>query len=294
MTGFGRGECIRHDRKFQIEIKSVNHRYCDFSIKLSRFLNPFEDKIRHRLAEEIIRGKVDVRIFFETFTSRDISVRVNDVYADAYLQALRGLSTRFGMGEPSLEMLASNSEVLIADRYENLQNSDVQAQLWEGLSCALELALSQYNKMRETEGAALARDIEEKYNDARVLVSEIRERVPRAMEEYAAKLRERVDALLDKLGGRADDGRILTEIAILADKSDINEETTRLESHFEQLASMLREKTAVGRRMDFLMQELNREANTIGAKSSDITLTKSVVELKSLIEKIREQIQNIE
>jgi uncharacterized protein (TIGR00255 family) len=148
--------------------------------------------------------------------------------------------------------------------------------------------------MLETEGAAILRDVKEKHAQACALVSEIRERVPRAVEEHASKLRERIHDLTGKFGGKSDDGRLLTEVALLADKSDINEEMTRLESHFQQLAEMMLENGAIGRKMDFLVQELNREANTICAKSHDIQLTNSVVELKSLIEKIREQVQNIE
>lgn len=299
MTGFGRGECIRHDRRFKVELKSVNHRFSDFTIKVPRFLNPFEDRIRHRLAKTIVRGKVDVWVNFESFTPEDITIQVNDVYADAYMEALRALSARYGLGDippdSSLELLAKTPDVIVSDRYENALSTDTaKEEIWEGLSEALEQALAQYNSMRETEGAALKKDIEEKYARSCELVTEIRERVPRAVAEHTAKLKERVSELVGKLSGKADDGRLLTEIALLADKSDINEEMTRLESHFEQLAAMLREKGAIGRKMDFLVQELNREANTIGSKSNDIALTKSVVELKSLIEKIREQIQNIE
>jgi uncharacterized protein (TIGR00255 family) len=299
MTGFGRGECICHGRRFRVEIKSVNHRFSDFTIKVPRFLNPFEDRIRHRLAKDIIRGKVDIWVNFESFTSDDITIQVNDVYADAYMNALKKLSARYNLGEvpaeTALELLAKTPDVIVSDRYESALSTDTaKDEVWEGLSDALEQALVNYNKMRETEGAALAKDIQEKYGLSRKLVSEIRARVPRAVEEHATKLRDRVNDLTDKLGGKSDDGRLLTEIALLADKSDIDEEMTRLESHYKQLAEMMQEKGAIGRKMDFLVQELNREANTIGSKSADISLTKSVVELKSLIEKIREQIQNIE
>jgi uncharacterized protein (TIGR00255 family) len=299
MTGFGRGESIRHDRRFKVELKSVNHRFSDFTIKVPRFLNPFEDRIRHRMAKDIIRGKVDMWVNFESFTSEDITIQVNDVYAAAYMGALRQLGAKFGLGEvpaeKALELMASIPDVIVADRYENaLSTETARQEIWEGLSEALELALSQYNEMRETEGAALEKDIREKYDRSRELVAVIRKRLPQAVEEHAAKLRERVLELSSKLSGKTDEGRLLTEIALLADKADINEEMTRLESHFEQLSNMLKEEGAVGRKMDFLVQELNREANTIGSKSADIHLTKSVVELKSLIEKIREQIQNIE
>ena len=298
MTGFGRGECIRHDRRFKVELKSVNHRFSDFTIKVPRFLNPFEDRIRHRLAKDIVRGKVDVWVNFESFTQDDITIQVNDVYADAYMAALKVLSLRYGLGEVpinALELLAKTPDIIVSDRYESaLSTNTSKEEVWEGLSEALEIAIAQYTQMREKEGAALAKDIWEKHERSCALIAEIREQVPQALEEYAARLRDKINDIVAKMGGKADDGRILTEVALMADKSDINEEMTRLESHLEQLASMMQEKGSIGRKMDFLVQELNREANTIGSKSADVTLTKSVVELKSLIEKIREQVQNIE
>ncbi|MCL2225860.1 MAG: YicC family protein [Defluviitaleaceae bacterium] len=299
MTGFGRGECIRHDRRFKIELKSVNHRFSDFTIKIPRFLNPFEDRIRHRLAKDIIRGKVDVWVNFESFTADDITIEINDAYADAYMTTLKLLSKRYGLGDVPVglqfELLAKAPDVIVSNRYENVLNSEFAKEaVWEGISVALEQALKQYNTMRETEGSSIEKDIWEKHAAACALVSEIKNRVPRAAEEYATKLQDRICDLTSKLGGKSDDSRLLTEIALLADKTDINEEITRLDSHFTQMAEMLKDCGSMGRKMDFLVQELNREANTVGSKSVDVTLTKTVVELKSVIEKIREQVQNIE
>jgi uncharacterized protein (TIGR00255 family) len=299
MTGFGRGETIRHDRRFKVEVKSVNHRFSDFTIKIPRFLNAFEDRIRRRLAKNIIRGKVDVWVGFESFRTSDLTIEINDVYADAYMSALKLLGGRYGLGEIPIsslfELLAKTPDIIVSDRYENALSSEFSKdEVWEGLSAALDVALEQYDDMRLNEGDALAKDIWEKHELSCALVAKIRERVPRAAEEHATRLKEKIGDITGKLGGKADEGRLLTEIALLADKADINEEMTRLESHFEQLAQMLRECGAMGRKMDFLMQELNREANTIGSKSADVNLTKFVVELKSLIEKIREQVQNIE
>ena len=295
MTGFGRGECIRHDRKFKVEIKSVNHRFSDYTIKVPRFLNPFEEKIRRRLSQDIVRGKVDCWVNFESFTTEDVTIQVNSVYADAYMNALQKLSSRYKMEvAPSLELLAKMPDVIVADRYENaLAADETKIKIWEGLSEAIEIAISQYNKMRETEGVALAADIKENFANACEMVKKIRERVPDAAKDYAKKLKIRVGELLENPAS-VDDSRLVTEIALLADKHDINEEMTRLESHFEQFEEMLRENGAIGRKMDFLMQELNRETNTIGSKVSDANITKLVIELKSSIEKIREQVQNIE
>jgi uncharacterized protein (TIGR00255 family) len=295
MTGFGRGECIRHDRKFRVEIKSVNHRFSDYTIKVPRFLNPFEEKIRRRLAKDIVRGKVDCWVNFESFTPEDVTIQVNNVYADAYMDALKKLKSRYKMEiAPSLELLAKMPDVIVADRYENaLSTDETKTEIWEGLSEAMEIAIKQYNHMRETEGFALVADIKVNFVNACKMVKKIRERVPDAVKEYAKKLKIRIHELIENFGN-VDDSRLVTEIALLADKHDIHEEMTRLESHFEQFDEMLKEKGAIGRKMDFLMQELNREANTIGSKVSDANLTKLVIELKSSIEKIREQVQNIE
>jgi len=297
MTGFGRGECTRHNRKFRIEMKSVNHRFSDFSIRIPRFLAPFEERIRSRLAKDIVRGKTDMWINFESFAEEDMKIHINTVYADSYMKVLWDLSKRYGIGDPdaiALELLAKTPDVIVHDRYDDVLDSEAADEIWEGLADALDKTLAQFNYMRETEGEALVRDISENYIRSKEIIREIRKLAPRASEDYAARLKERVKDLLDKAGENYDDSRVLTEIALLADKSDINEEMTRLESHLSQLAEMIHENGAIGRKMDFLTQELNREANTIGAKSHDVLLTKSVVELKSLIEKIREQVQNIE
>ena len=299
MTGFGLGECSRFNRRFKVEMKSVNHRFNDFTIKLPRFLNPFEDKIRRRLSETIVRGKVDIWINFESFTPRDINVQVNQVYADAYMNALNTIASKLNLKqvppEMALELLAKVPDIILFDRYESaLASEQMRIEIWETLSEALDSALVSFNAMRITEGAALEKDIWEHHARAVYLIAKIRKQVPLSVDIQAQKLRERLNDLAGRLGGKPDEEKLLTEIAHLTDKGDISEELARMDSHFEQLAGMLAEKEAIGRKMDFLVQEMNREANTIGSKSNDIVLTKSVVELKSIIEKIREQVQNIE
>ena len=297
MTGFGRGECIRYDRRFKVELKSVNHRFSEFAIKLPRFLNSFEDKIRRRLANEITRGKVDVWVSFDSFTQKDISIQINEGFADSYMAALTALSERYGFEKvpaaTAVDLLAKNPEVLAFDKFESAMNSDTQKELWETLDEALTLAMNQYNLMRDNEGAAMVEDIANHHKNAMVLLTQIKERAPQIIEEQAERLKSRINDMIGRMGNKPDDGRILTEIAVLADKGCISEEIARLESHLQQLMSMLKEES-VGRKMDFLMQELNREANTIGSKTSDIQMTNLAVELKSIIEKIREQVQNIE
>jgi len=300
MTGFGRGECIRYDRRFKVEIKAVNHRYSDITIKLPRFLNPFEDRLRKRLSRDIARGKVDVWVNFESYTQKDVAVNINKAFADAYVGAMNELMYRYEWGkavpaEYGLELLARNPDVITFDKFEAASNSeDTQAEFWETLNEAMELALAQFNGMRVAEGEALARDISEKAQRIKSILSQLTARVPIVMEEHITKLRERITDMLERMGHQMDESRFITEVAILADRGTVDEELTRLDSHLSQLATMLTETGAIGRKLDFLVQELNREANTIGSKSTDVELARLVVELKSEVEKIREQVQNIE
>lgn len=299
MTGFGRGECVSHDRRFKIEMKSVNHRYSDVAIKLPRFLNPFEERIRKRLAEDIVRGKVDVWIHFESFAQKDTAINVNVALADSYIEALAGLSNRYDFGklQPNLamELLSRHPDIIMFDKFESTMNTEnEQEDMWGALSEALEEALTQFNHMRNTEGIAMVEDIECKCAQAHQIVEDVALRAPQALKEQAVKYRERIEDLVQKMEHKPDDSRLAAEIAILIDKGCINEEIARLQSHFGQLSVMLRENDAIGRKLDFLVQELNREANTIGSKSGDVEVTTMVVELKSLIEKMREQAQNIE
>jgi len=299
MTGFGRGECFLHNRRFKVEMKSVNHRFSDFSIKAPRFLNPFEDRIRARLAHDVTRGKVDIWINFESYTHDDMTVHVNEIHADAYMGALSRLSTRYRLGElplgVALELMAKVPEIIIFDRYESALSSEAaRNEIWENLTGALDMALEHFNQMREAEGAALVKDMENHHLRICELVAEIRKRLPHHLDEQSSRLRDRVSEIVSKFGGNVDDGRLLTEVALIADKGDIAEEIIRMESHLRQFTGILQEEQAIGRKMDFLVQEMNREANTIGAKSTDIEIIRHVVELKSLIEKIREQVQNIE
>ena len=297
MTGFGRGECIRYDRRIKVEIKAVNHRHSDVTIKLPRFLSHLEDRVRQRLAQAIVRGKVDVWVNFESFAQKDAVVNVDKSLADAYVAALTELSHRYNWGpleaNPALELLAKNPDIMTLDKFAATSETD-QAEIWETLSDALESALAGFDGMRRAEGAAMAQDVEANLEAAQKIVDHIAARAPQALEAQAAKTRERIEEMIQKLAQRPDEGRLITEMAILADKGCISEEIARLQSHFSQLSVMLTLDEAIGRKLDFWVQELNREANTIGSKSGDVGMTALVVELKSYIEKMREQAQNIE
>ena len=299
MTGYGRGECVNYERRIKIELKSVNHRFSDVTIKLPRFLNPLEDRIRRRLADAIIRGKVDVWISFESFAQKDVAVNVNITLADAYVEALSGLASRYEFGplgiHPTMELLAKNPDIITLDRFDQSLSSDSdQAEVWETLNEALEDALAEFNQMRQTEGLAMADDIALHKVQAEKLIKDIAELAPKALNAQGDRYRERIDEVVQRLKQKPDEMRLITELAILTDKGCISEEIARLESHLAQLNLILKEEEPIGRKLDFLIQELNREANTIGSKSGDVTITTMVVDLKSLIEKMREQAQNIE
>ena len=299
MTGFGRGDILEKDRRFRIELRAVNHRYFDFTLKAPRFLHAFEDRIRKRIMQDVSRGKVEVWINFESNSPKDFTIYVNEMYADAYKHALEKLCDKFGLGDVSkqinLSTLLRAPDILVFDKFEAaMEDEDSREEIWEMLKLALEAAADSFNKMRLAEGVALVNDILINHDSAIHLIEEIRGRLPQFVEANTIKFRNRLKDLCLKLEANLDEDRLISEIAILIDKSDINEELARLLSHFEQLRDMLLEKNAVGRKIDFIVQEMNREANTIGAKSHASELTNLAVELKSVIEKIREQAQNIE
>lgn len=288
MTGYGRGEYVAEERKFTVEMKSVNHRYNDMTIKLPRTLAGLEDKIKKRIMQKVFRGKTDVYISFETFSAADMDVKLNEVLAAAYLEKLRLLEKKLGLAQVrELELVARFPDVITAEKAQ--QEESV---IWEALSPALEEALERFVSMRETEGENLKKDILLKGERIKALVAEVKERSPLVVVEYQEKLQNR---LKDLMGGvEVDPQRIATEVAVFADKGCVDEEVTRLESHLVQLKDILEKGGQVGRKLDFLVQEMNRESNTIASKANDIQIVKATIELKSEIEKIREQIQNLE
>lgn len=288
MTGYGRGEYVAEERKFTVEMKSVNHRYNDMTIKLPRTLAGLEDKIKKRIMQKVFRGKTDVYISFETFSAADMDVKLNEVLAAAYLEKLRLLEKKLGLAQVrELELVARFPDVITVEKAQQ-----EEAVIWEALSPALEEALERFVSMRETEGENLKKDILLKGERIKALVAEVKERSPLVVVEYQEKLQNR---LKDLLGGvEVDPQRIATEVAVFADKGCVDEEVTRLESHLVQLKDILEKGGQVGRKLDFLVQEMNRESNTIASKANDIQIVKATIELKSEIEKIREQIQNLE
>ena len=299
MTGFGRGEAAENHRKFLVEIRAVNGRHLDIAFKMPRFLFPFEDLMRKRIAAGVFRGKLEVWVSFESSAPQDFTVGINEPYVDALAQAINRLSEKFGIpageGLVSIDTLLKLPDVLVSGKIDmGLGGEDLEHELWGLLEGALDAALLDFNKMRQREGAALALELAGFKNDAAFILEMVRSKIAQYQEANVERLKQRITELVGKLGTNLDSERLHTEVAYLADKSDISEELARLASHFGQFAALLEDGGALGRKIDFIVQEMNREANTIGSKSQSAELTNYVVELKSIIEKIREQAQNIE
>lgn len=290
MTGYGRGECTLHNRKFVVEIKSVNHRYNDISVKIPRTMISFEDYVKKIVSKQIFRGKTDVYVSFETYAKNDIKINLNEVIADSYIEALENIKIRYGAHDDiSVGLISRFPEVLTVER-NSFENSD-ENEISEPLFNAVGIALSNFMKMRESEGEALKKNIYDKLNSIDEKVKFVNERTPYAEKRYEERLRERLKELED-MG--YDESRILTEVAVFSEKVCVDEEITRLMSHISQMRLFLEETEPVGRKLDFIIQEMNREVNTIGSKTTDLSVTNTVIEIKSEIEKVREQIQNIE
>jgi len=295
MTGYGRGESVIGDRKFSAEIKTVNHRYNDISIKLPRGMAEFEDTVKKQLLKEIARGKTDVYVSFESFSKNDVTVRFNEPVAEALVFQLKEMKERFSTcDDVSLNVLTRFPEILAVER--TAFGQDTKEIILTGLTEAVKNALDMFADMRETEGAALKTDILNKLSAITGFLETVKARAPHVSVSYKERLLQKISEFmaLNGIETPADEAKLMTEVLFYADKSCIDEEITRLNSHINQMHGMLSEKDAVGRKLDFLAQEMNREINTIGSKANDMEIASAVVELKSELEKIREQIQNIE
>ena len=288
MTGYGRRETITDGKKILAEIKSVNHRYSDYNIKVQRHLGFLEDKIRKHISQFITRGKVDVYVNVENYETADKEISLNKAVAANYIDVLKELRDEFGLKDDiSVMTVARNSELFKTDRVEE----DEEA-LWGSVKSVLDEALSDFIAMRSREGERIQEDLCRRIEYMGTLVKTVEERSPQTVKEYSDRLYEKIKEVLD--GHEVDEARVLTEVAIYADKVAVNEETVRLGSHFVEFDGIINSGEPAGRKLDFLIQEINREVNTIGSKASDIEIAKTVVTLKGEIEKLREQIQNIE
>ena len=290
MTGFGRGEYTDGKRNIIVEIKSVNHRYSDINIKMPRRYGFAEDKIKSAVKEKLRRGKVDVSIIVENMTDSDVNIKLNEMLAKQYYENLVALQSQFDLsGEITLQFLASLPDVMKA-----IPDVEDEEEIIKSILIPVSEAAANLEKMRTVEGEKLAEDLIVKGNYIKTILDKIAERSPQVVASYTEKLRERITELIGN-SVQVPEDRILVEAAIFADKCAIDEEITRLNSHILQLKDIITKSNQPdGKKLDFLVQEMNREANTIGSKANDITVTNYMLEIKSEIEKIREQVQNIE
>lgn len=288
MTGYGRSEQIVDGRAVTVEIKSVNHRYFEFSCRTTRGYSFLEEKLKSFLQGRITRGKVDAYISVEALESAQTQVLVNHSLAEGYVQALRELAERYGLRDDiSVSTVSRYSDIFSVHK----APEDEEA-VWSSVQQAAEEALKNFLAMREAEGERLRTDVLSRAGTIMKLVDEIETRSPQTVAEYQQRLRQKIQELLGD--NTVDEQRLLTETAIFADKVAVAEETVRLRSHFRQMEEMMKTDAPIGRKLDFLVQEMNREANTIGSKAVDSKIAYLVVDIKAEIEKIREQIQNIE
>lgn len=290
MTGFGRGEYDDGKRSIIVEIKSVNHRYADISVRMPRRYSFAEDKVKNAVKESFKRGKAEVSVIVENLTENDVNIRLNTMLAKQYLENLAELQDSFDLpGEITLQYLAGLPDVMKA-----IPDVDDEEEMMKCILKPVREAAENLERMRATEGEKLAKDLIMRGGIIKDLVDRIEERAELVPAAYTEKLRDRIKELIGNNVTIPED-RILVEAAIFADKCNVTEELTRLNSHLEQMKSIIENSTQPeGKKLDFLVQEMNREANTIGSKANDIEVTNLMLQVKAEIEKIREQVQNIE
>jgi uncharacterized protein (TIGR00255 family) len=288
MTGFGTGEAATPTGRYTVEVRSVNHRFCEILVRLPRDLSPLEDRVRQLIQGRVLRGRVDVAIIREDHGKRMRTVTADLELGAAYASALDDLKRALSIPEPlDLSMLASLPDLIrVEEPKEDLEAS------WPAIASGVIAAIDRLVSMREAEGARLRDDLRQRAERLGGHCAAIEERAPVVVDEYRAKLRRRVQELTN--GVPVDQGRLATEVAIFADRADITEEVTRFRGHLAQFQATLDADGAVGRTLEFIVQELGREANTIGSKANDLEITRHVIAIKGELESLREQIQNVE
>ena len=290
MTGYGRAQAIVGTINVTVELKSVNHRYFEFNSRVPRNYGFLEEKLKSFVGSLVSRGKVECYVSVENLEDSDVEILVNHGLATSYLKAYRELAERNELDirdELAISSLVRNSDIFTVHK----QEAD-EEKIWEAVKSVAAEAVAKFIAMREAEGEKLKNDVLSRADFILNKVSLIEERSPETVKEYNDKLLSRINEFLSDV--QVDEQRLLTECAIFADKVAVAEETVRLRSHIDQLGQFLNSTEAVGRKIDFLVQEMNREANTIGSKAQDVTIARCVIDIKAEIEKIREQIQNIE
>lgn len=289
MTGFGRGEFKNDNYHFLVECKTINHKYCDINVRLPRKISFLEDKIRNYVKNFVKRGRVDLYIKLDLIGSEDVNLKFDDKLATQYVNILKEIKEKFDLQDDiSVMNVAKFPEIVKCEEKE--EDEDLY---WSMLKEALDMSMEKLTQMRKEEGEKLAIDTIERCDILANLIDEIEKYSNTVVDEYREKLNSRISEILEN-PSIIDENRLAQEVAIFADKSSITEEIVRFRSHIEQLRKTVEKNDSIGRKIDFLIQEMNREVNTTGSKSSNINITNLVVEVKSELEKIREQIQNIE
>ena len=287
MTGFGRGSYENEGREYLVEVKSVNHKYCDINFRMPKSFSGIENKLRKLIEKYLSRGKIDIFIDFQNYSDSGNNIKFNKELAKSYIQSLKELGKETGI----------NSDISVVDIskmpdiFKKEDNTDEEL-IYNELSIALNEALKNIVTMKEIEGEKLKIDLETRIEEVFGKINEISNFSSGLVEEYIVKLKSRVKELMDT--ETLDENRLLQEIVIFSDKSSVEEELTRLKSHVEQFKRLIKESSPIGKKLDFLIQEMNREINTIGSKANSLQITNSVIEVKTELENIREQIQNIE
>ena len=288
MTGYGRAQKVLNGRDILVEIRSVNHRYYEYSSRIPRTYNYIDEKLKTLLKTSVSRGKVEVSVSINNIEGRDTEIAINKGAAEGYVMALRSVSDELGL----IDDLALSKLIKLPDIFNIQKTPDDEEQVWSDVSQVAQEALDRFVEMRSVEGERLKADVLEKAELIVGMVGRVEETSPETVNKYRERLYKKLSEILENKD--IDQQRVLTEAAVFAEKIAVDEETVRLKSHIGQLREMLDSGEPVGRKLDFIVQEMNREVNTIGSKAQDLNITRLVVDMKAEIEKIREQIQNIE
>lgn len=288
MTGYGRAELVEENLKATVEISSVNNRFCEIQFRLPKQLSPLEAKLKEMILSTISRGKINFSLNWEETSPAASYAKLNEEAADVYFNIMKQLKERYGLaGDVRLDQFFNLPDLVKVEKEE----PDLE-KAWEVVSEVTQRALEEFNRMRKAEGSKLAQDLKKRVAGLDKTIPQIEKLMPNSIENYRKKLKTKITELLD--GMVVDQHRIELEVALMAEKCDVTEECVRFKSHNHQFLSALKEEGPVGKRLTFLLQEMNREANTIGSKASDAAISQKVIYLKEEIEKIREQVQNIE
>ena len=288
MTGYGRHESVGTTRKISVELRSVNHRYSDINIKVPRMFSFLEEYVRGYIADRVSRGKIDVYISIENYGDEAKCVKVDEALAAEYVEGIRSLAEKFGLAnDVTAGSLARFPDLFIIEKKEEDKET-----IWAEVKLVFDVAIEGFSSMRVREGDRISAFLIDRAQAINTMVSKVEQQAPKTVAAYEIKLKDRIAELLGD--NTIDESRVLTEVAIFADRVSIDEEIERLKSHLVEFKNILESGEPAGRKLDFLIQEMNREINTIGSKGNDIEISRCVVEAKSEIEKLREQIQNIE